>query len=106
MDVIRKFEAAKKAKNVDLVINDLVTEDVHYVTPKWEAKGKSELKKQLAKEFSSGGPELSEPSSWEESGADKFTRTAKVKVAIMSVKIHQTVQLEGGKIKSMVIKKL
>ena len=106
METINSFMKARKAKNISAMI-DLVADDVIFVTPRWEARGKSALKKQL-KERQADEPEFFDESPWEELKAGrKYTKTMKIKILLLlTFKVRQTFSVKDGKIRKMIAKKI
>eukprot|EP01060_Flectonema_neradi_P003698 TRINITY_DN123_c0_g1_i1.p2 TRINITY_DN123_c0_g1~~TRINITY_DN123_c0_g1_i1.p2 ORF type:complete len:109 (+),score=36.76 TRINITY_DN123_c0_g1_i1:63-389(+) len=108
MNSINAFIKAKKAKDLNATM-DLLADDAVFITPRWEASGKSDIKKKIKAQMAEGEPEFSEESAWEElKPGRKYTRTMKVKLLlIIRMKVRQTFTVrENGKIKKVCMKKV
>eukprot|EP01060_Flectonema_neradi_P001778 TRINITY_DN1110_c0_g1_i1.p1 TRINITY_DN1110_c0_g1~~TRINITY_DN1110_c0_g1_i1.p1 ORF type:complete len:109 (+),score=34.46 TRINITY_DN1110_c0_g1_i1:120-446(+) len=108
MDIVNSFIKARSNKNLTAVL-DLMADDIAFITPKWETKGKPDLGKKLKEVWADGEPEFSKETPWEELEAGrKYTRTLKVKIVlVLKLKVRQTISInENRKIEKVEMKKL
>eukprot|EP01060_Flectonema_neradi_P031863 TRINITY_DN4945_c0_g2_i1.p2 TRINITY_DN4945_c0_g2~~TRINITY_DN4945_c0_g2_i1.p2 ORF type:complete len:109 (+),score=36.08 TRINITY_DN4945_c0_g2_i1:60-386(+) len=108
MDIVKKYEAAEQAKDIDAMMK-IVIDDVHFETPRWSAKGKKNLKATLKKELADN-PKFYDQTQWEEvKPGKKYTRQMKVKLllGLLTLKVQQTIRISSDNlVKSMIAKKI